>query len=279
MAELVERREVAARGLGVALRPVEVETSARRAVARQQARRRLGLGRSWLAPQRDESLVALDGDLLLDTGLTEFARRFPRPVHRVRDRRAGHGRARPVAWRCAGCVPSSTPSPASCPAGRTSRSSPTPPRAPRSSMSGRSPASCLAAPGTPTRPSPTSPRSSVVHGLLVVEPTHPDEVGPFSTCCWTITPGSAYVRLTTPPVELGFSWPCAPRTGSGSGTVLRPGTDVTLVGAGPIVLREMWSAAELLRASGLSVGIVAMPWVNAVDDRWWAGVLEPRRTS
>jgi len=117
---------------------------------------------------------------------------------------------------------------------------------------------------------------AAVHGLLVVEPGHPDEIAPMLDLLLDEHPGSAYVRLTSPPVELGFDWPAfAPRIGIG--TILRRGDDVTIVGSGPIVLRECWSAADLLAQRGVSAGVIAHPWANTLDDDWWGDVLSSTR--
>jgi transketolase len=271
LAELVERVRSRLTMLDVALDLVEVDAPARAPV------RGAKLVDSWTSAlvaraERDESIVALDGDLLLDTGLTEFSRRFP---HRF--------------FEC-GIAEQDMVSQAG---GMALRGLRPVVHSFASFLSGRPHEQILTnstegtkilyvgtlagiVPGGPghSHQAVTDLASfSVVHGLLAVEPSHPDEVGPLLDLLLDVHPGSAYIRLTSPPVELGFSWP-ATTYRIGAGTVVRAGTDVILVGAGPVMLREMWSAAELLRASGLSVGVVAMPWANALDDHWWVEVLD-----
>ncbi len=60
-------------------------------------------------------------------------------------------------------------------------------------------------------------------------------------------------------------------TGVGRGSVLRDGTDAVLVSYGPVMLHEALVAAELLSERGeLSLRVVAMPWLNRVDEEWLA---------
>jgi transketolase len=61
----------------------------------------------------------------------------------------------------------------------------------------------------------------------------------------------------------------------GRGHVLLDGDDALLVSYGPVMLHEALSAAELLRADGRRVGVVAMPWLDVVDPGWLAEIVAP----
>jgi transketolase len=54
----------------------------------------------------------------------------------------------------------------------------------------------------------------------------------------------------------------------GCGVVLRTGTDVALVGYGPMLLTNAWRAADELAARGISAAVIDLPWLNRVDDSW-----------
>jgi transketolase len=57
----------------------------------------------------------------------------------------------------------------------------------------------------------------------------------------------------------------------GRGTVLRDGGDAVLLSYGPVMLNEALFAAENLAERGLvAVRVVAMPWLNRLDDAWLA---------
>ena len=44
---------------------------------------------------------------------------------------------------------------------------------------------------------------------------------------------------------------------------------------GPVMLNEALTASEVLRARGVRVSVVNMPWLNRVDAEWLAELAEP----
>jgi transketolase len=54
--------------------------------------------------------------------------------------------------------------------------------------------------------------------------------------------------------------------------VLHEGTDAILFAYGPVMLHEALTAAELL---GDRLQVVNMPWLNRIDGRWLAELVEP----
>jgi transketolase len=61
----------------------------------------------------------------------------------------------------------------------------------------------------------------------------------------------------------------------GRGVTLRAGTDVALVGYGPILLTNAWRAAEELAAEGVSAAVIDLPWLNRIDEGWVRDALGP----
>jgi transketolase len=271
LAEITVRATDRLNGLGVELETRQVEVPSRTAAGGGK------LVDAWATALveragRDDTIVALDGDLLLDTGLTEFSRRFP-------DRFIECGIAEQDMVSQAGGLALRGLRPvvhsfASFLSGRPHEQVLTNSTEGTKIVYVGSLAGIV--PGGPghSHQAVTDVASfAAVHGLVVVEPGHPDQVAPMLDLLLDDHPGSAYVRLTSPPVELGFPWPDEkPRIGVG--TRLRQGTDVTLVGSGPVVLREAWAAADLLNAHGMSAGVVAMPWANRLDETWWRQILD-----
>ena len=142
-------------------------------------------------------------------------------------------------------------------------------------LAGRPPAGRARA--TRTSPSATSRRSPSVHDLLVVEPTHPDEVAPILDLLLDEHTGSGYVRLTSPPVELGFPWPGdgaadRGRVGAAPGYRRHPGR------SRPDRPARAVGGRDRAGARGISAGVVAMPWANRVDASWWRVSSTRRRT-
>jgi transketolase len=64
-------------------------------------------------------------------------------------------------------------------------------------------------------------------------------------------------------------------TAYGRGTVLHEGSDALLVAYGPVMLHEALTAAETLRARGVRLQVVALPWLNRFDREWLADLAAP----
>ncbi|MFI6533584.1 transketolase C-terminal domain-containing protein [Nonomuraea sp. NPDC050547] len=106
-------------------------------------------------------------------------------------------------------------------------------------------------------------------GLVILEPASPEETRAAVDFCAN-TPQSVYLRLV--------SVPCPPETATlpaaplvpGRGTVVREGGRTVAIGSGPIVLAQLLRAAEALAATGLELTVVNLPWLNRVDAGWLA---------
>jgi transketolase len=61
----------------------------------------------------------------------------------------------------------------------------------------------------------------------------------------------------------------------GRGTVLCEGDDALLVAYGPVMLHEALLAAEALRARGIRLKVVDLPWLNGIDADWLAETVAP----
>jgi transketolase len=79
---------------------------------------------------------------------------------------------------------------------------------------------------------------------------------------------ASYLRLESVPCTVPYQLPANYRLELGVGCQLRAGRDALFIGYGPVLLGEAWRAAERLAESGLSVGLVNLPWLNVVDEAW-----------
>jgi transketolase len=84
---------------------------------------------------------------------------------------------------------------------------------------------------------------------------------------------SAYLRFVNVPLDLPYALPASYALERGRGVILRDGSEVALVGYGPLLLSNAWRAADALAASGVSAAVVDLPWLNCIDDRWVADTL------
>jgi transketolase len=109
-----------------------------------------------------------------------------------------------------------------------------------------------------------------IPNLVVIEPSCEAEVA--MALDWALNTASAststYIRLVSIPCEIDYQLPTTYRMEQGKGVTLRQGSDVAIVAAGPILLPQAMQAANALEASGISVRIINMPWQNHVDAAW-----------
>ena len=110
---------------------------------------------------------------------------------------------------------------------------------------------------------------AAIPNLVLLEPTAESQVEPMLAFCLDGTAESSYIRLVSLGWPLPFSMPEAEPLTLGRGTQVRPGSDVIMIGAGPWLLANAWHAAERLEETrGGGVGVVALPFLNRVDQAW-----------
>ena len=107
-----------------------------------------------------------------------------------------------------------------------------------------------------------------VPGLVMAEPCTEREVGMLFDWCINGSTESAYLRLVNVPWEVPFTLPDGYGVAPGRGVVVREGADVVVIGYGPVLLSEAWHAAEALANDDVSVRLVNLPWLNRVDADW-----------
>jgi transketolase len=100
---------------------------------------------------------------------------------------------------------------------------------------------------------------------VAVEPSCEDEVE--MAIRWAVreNSGSAYIRLVSIPVDVPFDLPGGYRFVPGTGVALTVGRDVAVFAYGPVLLSEAYRAAE---ASDLSLRVINLPWLNRFDREW-----------
>jgi len=107
-------------------------------------------------------------------------------------------------------------------------------------------------------------------GMTLLEPCSEHEA---RLCVeWAVqeATGPVYIRLVSVPWDLGFEPPTPERLELGRGEIVRPGADAVIVGAGPVVLSQAYAAAEDLAERGVEAAVVDLPWLNEVDGAWLA---------
>ena len=112
-----------------------------------------------------------------------------------------------------------------------------------------------------------------VPGLVLLQPG--DEVETRLALRWAVeeNPDSTYLRLTTVPVDVPYRLPTDHRLVVGQGTRIRDGRDGVVIAYGPVMLSEAFRAAAILETQGKALTVVDLPWLNRIDDEWLLAAL------
>lgn len=105
--------------------------------------------------------------------------------------------------------------------------------------------------------------------LVLLAPATEQEVT--AALDWAIhrSPESTYLRLSSIPCVLPFTPVEAPALTPGQGTVLREGKDAVVFAYGPVMTSQAVLAAEAVAGTG-SVKVIGLPWLNRIDPAWLA---------
>lgn len=110
---------------------------------------------------------------------------------------------------------------------------------------------------------------AAIPGLTLMEPSCEAEVAMLLDWAVNTNPGSSYLRLVSLPWELPYQLPadCQPKLGQG--VTLVEGTGVAVIAYGPVLLSAAVNAAKkAANEQGVSVKVINLPWLNQVDGAW-----------
>ena len=107
-----------------------------------------------------------------------------------------------------------------------------------------------------------------VPGIAMLEPHSEAECA--AAVRWAVheATGPVYIRLVSVPWPLPFAPDASSELVRGRGIVVREGDDALLVAAGPVMVSSAYLAAEELAAEGVQCAVVALPWLNGIDGAW-----------
>ena len=134
-------------------------------------------------------------------------------------------------------------------------------------------ASSRRVPGSPTRASATSRCSALSRTSL----SSTRATAPRAQAMLRWAPSGVGRERRHPPRHRPVAQSARPRRHDrpGRGTLLHPGDDALLIAYGPVMLAEAMGAAERLSEEGVSLAVVAMPWLSRIDGEWAAGSSSP----
>jgi transketolase len=110
-------------------------------------------------------------------------------------------------------------------------------------------------------------------GMTIIEPINANQVA--LALKWAVenNPESTYIRLTSIPFEQTELLNSIDTLDDGRGKVLNSGTDITLITYGPIFSFIAGEVAEILQDNNISLNIISTPWINKIDIEWLEEVI------
>jgi len=115
-------------------------------------------------------------------------------------------------------------------------------------------------------------------GVVIIEPVSVRQVVDGLEWAVNLHPTSAYLRLTSVPIPKRQELEDIGSLTFGAGHVLVSGGELTIVVTNPILVVDVLKAAERLNAnSHRRVGVIATPWINVADTDWYGSRLQGMR--
>lgn len=110
-------------------------------------------------------------------------------------------------------------------------------------------------------------------GMLMYEPATEHDVHMALDYFVNTYKKCSYLRLCTVPWSIDYCLPDDYKIEVGKGAVLQDGSDVAIFAYGPVMLNNAYLAAQKLAEVNISVKVIHMPWLNVADGAWLKSVL------
>ncbi|HZO24412.1 MAG TPA: transketolase C-terminal domain-containing protein [Chloroflexota bacterium] len=107
-----------------------------------------------------------------------------------------------------------------------------------------------------------------VPNMELIEPSCEAETALATRYALTESGQSVYLRLVSIPCSVPYTLPDDYEFVVGRGVALTEGDDAVLIGYGPVLLPQAFEAARLLRERGIGLKVVNLSWLNRIDSQW-----------
>lgn len=111
--------------------------------------------------------------------------------------------------------------------------------------------------------------------LILIEPSNEAETRMAINWAVNKNTNSTYLRLVSIPVETPFKLPPNYKLKEGQGVQVKQGEDAVIFSYGPVMLTEAFNASVSLEKQGISLAIINLPWLNRTDPNWLKKALKP----
>lgn len=116
---------------------------------------------------------------------------------------------------------------------------------------------------------------SCMYDMKLIEPMNAKQVS--AALDWAVNknPGSTYLRLTSVPYVPLSAGDAEIDLIEGQGIIMNEGSRLTIVTSGPIMSKQVMMVAEKFKVEkGLRVQVIVTPWLNSIDTAWYKEVLQ-----
>ncbi len=115
---------------------------------------------------------------------------------------------------------------------------------------------------------------SALPNLVLIEPVTPQQVA--SSLRWAIreNKGSTYLRLCSIPLEIRSENINFRELKFGQGHIVREGEDATIFITSAVLLTQALLAGDLLASKDIEIRIISLPWLNRLDLKWVKTILD-----
>lgn len=111
---------------------------------------------------------------------------------------------------------------------------------------------------------------SAIPSLVLIEPCNELEVKEVVDYCVNTNQESSYIRLVSIPMDIKYKLPKNYKLIKGQGTALTTGDDAVVIASGPVMLGEAIKAVEVLQKEhSLQIKVINLPWLNRLDVDWF----------
>lgn len=116
---------------------------------------------------------------------------------------------------------------------------------------------------------------SGIPGLIMVEPSCEEEVHLIFNWAIDENKSSTYLRLVSIPYQINFKLPKNYTPKLGNGITLKEGKEIVIISYGPIMLTLAMEASEKIYTKyKISAKIINLPWLNYINSTWLVNELK-----
>jgi len=113
--------------------------------------------------------------------------------------------------------------------------------------------------------------------MTIIEPSCETEVS--SILDWAINQNdySSYIRLVSLPTKINFKYPEDKALKKGCGIEIKPGKDSYIFAYGPKMLSLAIEASDSIKEDcAIDIGVINMPWLNYIDKEWFIKLVDSK---